>query len=114
MTAPAFDDLDRAMLPLLADGYSAAEAGRRLYLSPSAARARARALRNAINTVNTGGQGIIRIPRQPAADPQQAAEVNRLARQYARTYGDTPEITKARRAALKAELARHQTQGEAA
>lgn len=114
MTAPTLDGLDRAMLPLLADGYSAAEAGRRLYLSPSAARVRARALRNAINTVNTGGQGIIRIPRQPAADPQLAAEVNHLARQYARTYGDTPEITKARRDALKAELAQREPRSEGA
>lgn len=57
---------------------------------------------------------LVAIPRQPAADPQLATKVNRLARQYARTYGDTPEITKARRDALLAELAQHQTQGEAA
>lgn len=56
----------------------------------------------------------IRIPRQPAADPQQAEALNRLARQYARTYGDTPEVTKARRDALKAELAQHEPRSEGA
>lgn len=57
---------------------------------------------------------LVAIPRQPAADPQLAAEVNRLARQYARTYGDTPEITKARRDALLAELAQHEPRSEGA
>lgn len=114
MTAPTLDGLDRAMLPLLADGYSAAEAGRRLYLSPSSARARAKALRDAINTVNAGGRGATRTPRQPTADPDQADALNRLVRQYARTYGDTPEITKARRDALNAELAQHEPRSEGA
>lgn len=57
---------------------------------------------------------VIRIPRQPSADPQLAAEVNRLVRQYAVEHGDTPEITKARRDALNAELAQREPRSEGA
>lgn len=50
----------------------------------------------------------IRLPRQPAADPQQADTLNRLARQYAARHGDTLDVTAARRAAMAAELAQHE------
>lgn len=53
---------------------------------------------------------VIRIPRQPAADPAQAAALQALADRCAAAHGDTPERTAARRAALLADLNRHQTQ----
>lgn len=111
MTAPALDDLDRAILPLLAEGLSATEIGRRVYLSPAAAKRRAKAIRDAINTRDPGGNPARdrSIPRQPRADPAQVAALQPLVRQYAARHGDTPAVTAARRAALLADLDQHQT-----
>jgi UDP-N-acetylglucosamine:LPS N-acetylglucosamine transferase len=52
---------------------------------------------------------LVLIPRQPHADPQQAEALRPLIERIAARYGDTPEVTAARRALLDAELRAHDT-----
>jgi DNA-binding CsgD family transcriptional regulator len=110
-----FTTADREVIPLVAEGLSGAEIGRRIFTSERTAQRRVAGL-----LAKTGSRETVRliaavlIPRQPHADPDQTEALRPLVERIAARYGDTPEVTATRRALLLADLRAHDTRpGEA-
>jgi DNA-binding CsgD family transcriptional regulator len=103
-------DEERELVDLLADGLSATEIGRRLFLAERTAQRRVQAVKAKTGARNaTQLVAAVLIPRQPHADPDQAEALRPLVERIAARYGDTPEVTAARRAQLLADLRAHDT-----